>query len=189
MIDTVLTFLKSHLNEQFSRYSANLESAEDKAVFADTAADGSITFKEGAVNVVMINMEEDRTVRPPEPFRSRGEDGATRRIHPEIPMNLYVLFAARFAEYEQSLVYLSRVIHHFQAHRVITPQNAPTLAPSIGKLTMELHTMTMQQQNDMWSMLKVGYQPSALYRVKMVVFRDEDPREVPVIEQIERKIA
>ena len=187
MINAALTFLKNHLNEQLNLQSAVAESAEDKAVFVNIAADGTLSFKEGAVTVVLINTEEDRTMRPAEPYRSTGGDGAKRRVHPEVPMNLYVLFVARFSEYDQSLTYISRVIRHFQSNRVLTQHNAPTMSPHIGQLTMELHTLTMQQQNDMWNMLKAGYQPSVLYRVKMIVFRDDDAVKLPIIQGIERK--
>ena len=125
-------------------------------------------------------------MRPADPYRVSGADGVVRRVQPEVPMNLYVLFVARFSEYDQSLTYISRVIRHFQVNRVLTHHNAPTLSETIGQLTMELHTLSMQQQNDMWNMLKAGYQPSVLYRVKMIVFRDDDAIKLPVVEEIDR---
>lgn len=186
MINAALTFLKNHLDEQLRLHSAASEVAEDRAVFVNIAADGALSFKEGAVTVVLVNAEEDRTMRPAEPYRTTGDDGARRRVEPQVPMNLFVLFVARFGEYDQSLTYISRVIRHFQVNRVLTPQNAPAMNPDIGQLTMELHTLSMQQQNDMWNMLKAGYQPSVLYRVKMIVFRDDDPVELPVVKEIQR---
>lgn len=186
MINSALTFLKEHLDEHLRLQSAGALSGEDRAVFVDIGADGALGFKEGAITVLLVNAEEDRTMRPANPHRIVGRDCAVRRVAPEVAMNLHVLFVARFSEYGQSLVYLSRVIRHFQVNRVLTRDNAPTLSQELGQLTMELHTLTMQQQNDMWSMLKTGYQPSVLYRVKMIVFRDEDALHLPSVTSIDR---
>ena len=188
MINTALTFLKNHLNEHLHLYSPATEAAKDKAVFVDIAADGSLSFKEGAVTTLLVNTQEDRTMRPADPYRSRGPNGSHHRVQPEVAMNLYVLFVARFSEYEQSLDYISRVIQHFQANRVLTQQNAPTLSDHIGQLTMELHSLTMQQQNDMWNVLKVGYQPSVLYCVKMIAFRDDSAIRLPVVHNVTKTV-
>lgn len=188
MINAALTFLKNHLNEHLNLQSAVSDSIEDKAAFVNIAADGAISFREGAVTALLINTEEDRTIRPPDPYRVRGANGIHRRVQPEVAMHLYVLFVARFNDYTQSLDYISRVIRHFQINRVLTSQNAPTLHPQIGQLTMELHSLTMQQQNDMWNMLKVGYQPSVLYRSTMIAFRDDGVLALPVVNQITRSV-
>ena len=187
MIDIVLRFLKNHLNEQLSLRSSAAESTEDKVTFVNIAADGAMSLREGAVTLVLVNTEEDRTLRPADPYRVTGTDGSQHRVQPEISMVLSVLFIARFDEYDQSLSHISWTIRHFQSNRVLTSQNAPALDPRIGKLTMELQALTMQQQNDMWGMLKLGYQPSVLYRVKMVVFRDE-PSAIPAVGEVDRQL-
>ncbi len=188
MINAALSFLKNHLNEHLHLCSPANESVEDKAVFVNIAADGSLSFKEGAVTTLLVNTEEDRTMRPADPYRIRGANGAHRRVQPEVAMSLYVLFVARFGEYEQSLNYISRVIRHFQVNRVLTQHNAPTLSEHIGQLTMELHSLTMQEQNDMWNVLKIGYQPSVLYRVRMIAFRDSGVLQLPVVQEIAKTV-
>ena len=42
---------------------------------------------------------------------------------------------------------------------------------------LELVTLPQGEQNEIWSALRVSYQPSALFRVRLVVFRDADGHE------------
>ncbi|HET7713657.1 MAG TPA: Pvc16 family protein, partial [Patescibacteria group bacterium] len=52
------------------------------------------------------------------------------------------------------------------------------------QLIIELVTLSFSEQNEIWGALRVAYQPSALYRVKMVVFYDNEAREsAPTIEE------
>ena len=114
---------------------------------------------------------------PPPPAGHRyvrvAADGTHRRVQPDIRINLYVLFVARFSQYEQGLSYLSRIIEHFQAHRVFDHSNAPELSERIERLIMELTTQSFAEQNEIWNALRTTYHPSMLYRVRMVVIRED----------------
>ena len=59
--------------------------------------------------------------------------------------------------------------------------NAPELSENIEQLVMELVTLPFSEQNEVWSSLRVTYHPSVLYKVKMVVFQDEDAVGMPEI--------
>ena len=52
---------------------------------------------------------------------------------------------------------------------------------NIERLVIELVTLPFSQQNEIWSALRVAYHPSVLYKVKMVVFQDEDGATPPDI--------
>lgn len=176
MINEVLVFLKNHLNAYLNAQSGltPAESAEDKVTFIDGDKMDPIAFKSEAVSALLINIEEDNILRAADPFATVAADGSRHKVKPEIRMNLYVLFVARFKQYEQGLKYLSMIIKHFQNNRVFKPHNAPELNEGIERLIMELITLPFSEQNDMWNSLRTTYHPSVLYRVKMVVFRDED---------------
>jgi hypothetical protein len=60
-----------------------------------------IVFKMGVVTILLINVEEDSTMRPADLHVRVGSDGTSVQTQPEIRMNLYVLFVARFKAYEQ----------------------------------------------------------------------------------------
>ena len=116
-------------------------------------------------------------------------NGTHQNIQPEIRLNLYVLFVARFSQYEDSLHALSLVIRYFQNHRLFTHSDAPGLSESIERLVIELVTLPFAQQNEIWSALRVAYHPSVLYKVKMVVFQDENVVEMPEISEKVLKIS
>jgi hypothetical protein len=178
MISQVLIFLRNHLNDclnaQFD--GAPGESREDKVVFVDGERMDPITFKLGAITTLLINVEEDNTLRPSDRYAASAPDGGSLKVQPEIRMNLYVLFVARFKQYEQGLSHLSRIIQYFQNHRVLDHRSAPEMSEDIEKLVIELITLPLAEQNDLWSSLRTTYHPSVLYKVGMVVFRDEDAR-------------
>jgi hypothetical protein len=176
MIDKVLIFLRDHLNAYLNAISGLTpgDSGEPKVVFIDGDKMDPITFKLGAVSALLINIEEENAIRPADPYSAVSADGTHRKAQPEIRMNLYVLFVARFKHYEQGLSYLSQIIQHFQTYRQLTHHNAPEMSDDIEQLIMELTTLPFSEQNEMWNALRTTYHPSVLYKVKMVVFRDED---------------
>ena len=75
------------------------------------------------------------------------------------------------------------VIRFFQQNRALDHDNTPALSPLIDKLVLELVTLPLSEQNEIWSALRVSYHPSVLFRVRMVVFRDADGAAVPQIGQ------
>ncbi len=184
MISDVLVFLKNYLNDYLSGQSdwTPGESREDKVVFIDGEKMDPIAFKLGAVSALLVNVEEESTLRAPDPFVSVSPAGDALRGNPEIRMNLYVLFVARFRQYEVGLKYLSDIIQHFQSHRVLDHRNAPELGEDIEKLVVELITLPLSEQNELWSALRTTYHPSVLYRVKMLVFRDSEAKRPTEVE-------
>jgi hypothetical protein len=178
MLNDVLVFLKNYLNHQLNPragWTAS-ESQEETVVFIDGEKMDPIIFKLGAVTVLLINVEEENTLRPSDAYLGVSPAGDKLKVNPEIRMNLYVLFVARFKQYELGLEYLSDIIQHFQSHRVFDHTNAPDLSEQIEKLVLELVTLPFAEQNEVWNSLRTTYHPSVLYKVKMVVFKDMDAR-------------
>jgi Pvc16 N-terminal domain len=175
--------LKDHLNASLNAQSGwtPADPSEDKVVFVDGEVADPMSFKLGAVSLLLVNLEEEKMLRAADPYRRVADDGSSRRIRPDLGLSLYVLFVARFKQYEQSLAHLSRVVTHFQVHRVLDQQSAPGLGERIESLVVELVTLPLSAQNELWGALRAPYHPSALYKVKMVVYRDDDgvrPHEV-----------
>jgi hypothetical protein len=185
MISDALIFLKNHLNAHLSAQSGSLpgDSSEDKVVFIDGEKMDPVTFKLGAVSALLLNIEEERTGRAADPYMRIAEDGSSQRVQPDIRLNLYVLFVSRFKEYEQALTHLSRIIQHFQGHRVLDHDNAPELSERIDKLIVELITLSFAEQNEVWNALRTTYHPSVLYKVRLIVFRDAQAVRSPEIQE------
>lgn len=183
MIGEVLTFLRGRLNGYISVRLGVVpgESDPDKVVLLDGEKMDPIEFALGAVTALLINIEQEKLQPTPDPYYRTLADGTSERVHPEIRMNLYVLFVAHFKQYEQGLSYLSLIIQYFQNHRLLNHENAPELSDRIEKLTLELVTLPFSEQNEVWNALRTTYHPSVMYRVRMVVFQDDDSISGPPI--------
>lgn len=181
MISDALIFLKNHLNAALSLGGSPDESREDRVVFLDGEKIDPLTFPLGAVSALLINIEEENRLRPPDLYRRTAANGATQQVQPEVRLNFYVLFVAHFKQYEDSLRALSQIIQYFQNHRLLNHQNAPELSEDIDHLVLELITLPFGEQNEVWSALRTTYRPSVLYKVKMVIFQDQDAVTAPAI--------
>jgi hypothetical protein len=99
------------------------------------------------------------------------------------------MFAANFQKYDVALKYLSLVLTYFQSHPAFTTDNQPALDPRIGKLTVELQSLTYEQLNQIWAFIGGKLLPSIVYKVRMVALQDETPKAVqPPITQIKSDI-
>ena len=50
---------------------------------------------------------------------------------------------------------------------------------------LELITLPLAQQNDLWSALRTAYQPSVLYKVGLIIYRDEAQTTVEPVRELE----
>ena len=187
MIDDVTLFLKNQLNEYLKAQSGwgSGEPGEERVTLLDGENMEPVTFKLGSITTLLINIEQENVLRPPELFRRALPDGSSLAVQPEIRLNLYVLFVAHFKKYENGLRALSLIIRYFQNHRVLDPENAPDLPECVEQLIVELVTLPFQEQNEVWNALRATYHPSVLYKVSLVVFRDEEGASLPELDQVD----
>lgn len=183
MIDHILVLLKRRLNVYLNAKAGWQpdESREDAVVFIDGEKLDPVSFKLEAVSVLLINLEEENTLRAADPYSRLSVNGSRQKVQPEIRLNLYVLFVARFKQYEKGLSYLSLIIRFFQNHRLLNHHNTPELSERIEQLSIELVTLPFAEQNEIWNALRTAYHPSVLYKVKMVVFADEEAADAGAI--------
>jgi hypothetical protein len=174
VIDQAMLFLRDTLNARLTTPApGQVASAEDAVVFLDGDKTDPISFRVGAVTVLLINVEQEPILRAANPYQRIGADGTTYHAQPDVRLNLRVLFVARFKQYEQALAKLSQIISFFQSTPVLDAQSAPGLPAGIPQLTMELVALPLNEQNDLWNALRAAFQPSLLYRVRMLVFADQ----------------
>lgn len=179
MIDEVLTLLKNKLNRYF-RAQTLLQ--EDKAVFLTGENTDPITFPLNTVVPLLVNVEEEKLLRPANRYQGHYDNaaGVLMGKNPPISLNLFVLFVCRFSAYEQSLKFLSHIVRFFQQNLLLDGENCLELKnhPEIQQLRLELVTLPLAQQNELWSALKTPYHPSALYKVGILVFQDSEKESV-----------
>ncbi|WP_130734439.1 DUF4255 domain-containing protein [Flavobacterium sp. J27] len=171
MIHTTLGILKDKLNEYFG-LKTEAESNLIKFIVANN--NDPVTFINDSVTPFLINISEDRKFRNADIYSGKIQNGIRTQVNPEIRIELLVLFVSKFNDYSQSLKFLSYVIKFFQANRVFTQQNTPELSDeNIEKLTIELVTLPLEEQNQVWHSLNTSYLPSVLYRVRLLSFLDD----------------
>ena len=172
MLDIALQFLKDELNSYIVARagSASIEVKLTKMV-DDT---GKYAFLEQEVGVSLINIEEERVVREHLPRYSTANN---QRIvqEPELRLNLYLIFAANFTQYDQALKCLSLIMAFFQSHPVFTVSRYPALDSRIDKLVVELQTLSYEQINQVWASIGARQLPALIYKVRMVIIRDAEP--------------
>ena len=182
MIDRALLFLRDQLNAHMSRAGGGAAAGlEEPVTFLDGDKLDPLTLKIGAINALLVNLEQEPIMRRDDPFVRTLPDGTAVRARPEVRLNLWVLFVARFHVYEAGLAALSSVLGFFQANPVFDGRSAPALDPAIDRLAMELHTLPMSEQNDLWGSLRLAYHPSLLFKVRMIAVRDADALPAPAV--------
>lgn len=183
MIGETLVFLKDQLNAYLSVGQSANESHEDPVVFVDGEKMDPLSFRLGALSLLLINIEEEKLLRPPDLYRRTALDGSHYQIHPELRLNLYVLVVARFKQYEEALRRLALVLQYFQTHRLFARPEMPALPEKIEQLVIELLTLPFAEQNEVWSSLRLAYHPSVLYKVKLALYQDEASTPLPKVQE------
>ena len=165
-----MLFLRDRLNADLNASLDTTIAREDLVTFVDGEHWAPITFRLGAISLLLVNLEEEKTLRSPDRYRRLRERGVAQPVQPEIHLNLYVLFVAHFKKYDETLRYLTRIIQCFQLHSFFEPGTESALSDHFAQLSLELITLPFAEQNELWSALQVAYHPSVLYKVKMAVF-------------------
>lgn len=174
MINETLKFLLDQINQFLSqKLGANTDPRIvlgniTKAMDTDGGGTNSLSNK-GILS--LINVEEDRIARQQENL-VKTENGVTYKS-PPLYLNLYIVFAVNVTEYSESLKWLSYIIQFFQYQQVFTPLSHPSLDPRIQKIVLDLHSMSFEQINHLWSILGGKYLPSVLYKIRQITI-DED---------------
>ena len=174
MLDLALNFLADEFNGYLVRRTGS--SSLGKVVpGALLDYKGNLAITSGTVALALVNIEEERTTREQMPRRVGSGGPQELWLQPELKLNLTLLFAARMIDYSTTLKALSHVLTFFQSHPAFTVDEYPALDPRIGKIVMELYSVTPETLNQLWASIGAKYQPSALYRARLVTIQDREP--------------
>jgi len=173
MLDVALSFLADEFNAYLLRRtgSATLGQVVPGALLDDK---GALAIPNGTVALSLVNIEEERVLREQAPARV-SVGGREMLLQPELKLNLTLLFAARMTDYPTTLKALSNVLTFFQSHPAFSAEDHPALDPRIGRIVMELYSVTPETLNQIWASLGAKYQPSVLYRARLVTIQDREP--------------
>ena len=174
MLDIALKFLEDQLNTYLRtrRGSSSTLGQVNMSKLVDDEGKSAVT--QDTIGTSIINIEEERI------FKSQVSEYAYTNgqhivLEPKLKINLYVIFAANFKQYEEALKYISYILMYFQSHSVFTPEQYPDLDPHIEKLTAELQSLNYEQLNQIWTFIGGKQLPSVIYKVRMVSLQDDTP--------------
>lgn len=171
MLDVAVQFLKDELNTfLLARTGSNSAEVVNLSKVVDDA--GKYAFAEGTIGAAIINIEEERIFKSQHPDYTY-KNGQHVVLQPELKLNLHVLFAANFKLYDQALKYISYILMYFQTHSSFTSEEYPALNTRIGKLIVELQSLSYEQLNQVWAFIGGKQLPSVIYKVRMVVLQDK----------------
>lgn len=170
MIDLTLKFLTDEINQYLIQQNLvlndmSLVMGNVSRIFDTDTAAIDVSMANKAV-ISLVNVEEDRMSRHQEAY-TKSVTGITY-AQPPILLNLYVLFVMNQRNYETATRWLSYIIRFFQHQPVFTPLSHPALNGGITQLNVDLHTLSFEQSNQLWSTLGGKYLPSVLYKVRQV---------------------
>jgi hypothetical protein len=186
MIDLALKHVIGELNDYFYAVFPPLAPASTNRERVLAAPlfdlDGNVNTKaKDRVVAQVVNVQEDRVYHSVDVFRRR-DDGTSELIHPEIKVNVFVLFIANISDYSEAMKMLSWVMAFFQHRNTFDYRAIPGLSGREGHFIFELYSMTLEQQNYLWGTLGAKYMPSVMFKLGLVDIRDEQLRaEVPPV--------
>lgn len=173
MLDIAVAFLADEFNAYLLRRTGS--PTPFRTVPAAVLDDkGALAIASGTVALSIVNIEEERVMRQQLPSRVVS-GGRELLLEPELKLNLTLLFAARMVDYPTTLKALSHVLTFFQSHPAFSADDYPHLDPRIGKIVMELYSVGPETLNQLWAAIGAKYQPSVLYKARLVTIQDQEP--------------
>lgn len=169
MLETILNFLQKQLaNQLASRLSSNLPLVTLSNL---TKLDGSpVTELDNTLVLTLLNVEKEAAAP------TVGYGYSPSQIAPPLHLNLDILVSAACTRYPDALTLLSHALGFFQSTPYFTPETAADWPAGVARLSIELKSLSLQDMNNLWGMLGAKYQPSVVYKVRMLSVQESQPR-------------
>ena len=138
------------------------------------------------VVVSLVNVEQDRVYRSIDPFERPSEGATTAHfVRPEININLYLLFIANLSDYDEAMKAVTYVISFFQRGSIFPISDPDWDSDQEVRMSLELFTLSFEQQNHLWGTLGSKFMPSVLYKAGLLKVRDTQVEaDVGLVEEI-----
>lgn len=172
MVHEAIEFLKTALNNYLLQKIPDNTVTAPRVDYPKIDSDPPV-FNLRTVNLSLINLEEERVLRPANPYAQISSDGTHSSVSPPLNLMLTLLFSAKFTDYQAALKHLSFTMQFFQTHHTFIPTEFPAMPSGIDKLMMEFQSLNNAQKNEIWSSLKVAYLPSVVYKLRMLVYQED----------------
>lgn len=199
MIRTALEFIKKQLDAYIVEREQDAANYNVNAVVelqSIVTPEGTFAAQDTShITIMLAGLEEERREGKRPQYRPT-DDKQFIKLNPPVELDLFVLIIAHKKDYGTALRDLSDTISFFQANPVFDQEknpslNAGVLEPDkkpwqlIDRLVFTLHTLSFEQQNNLWGMLGSKYIPSVVYKMKMItVFETKGKEKTPAITEM-----
>ena len=176
MIDNVMDVIKEEV-DTFMKLKMRDAKEQYIHLMPVIDQDGKPSISENTICMTLVQIEEDK-INMSNGTQIEYNDNGAQFYKAPVKLNLYILFSASSSDgqeknYKEALKRISRVIAFFQSKNVFTPSNTPRLDTAVGKLTVELFNMDLEEQNKLWSILGGIYRPSVLYKFRALLVQEK----------------
>ncbi len=188
MIQTALNFTKKCLEQNLRNQFGLNESKVVLNNLVDT--DGKVDAKNNNKLVIsLINLEHE-TAKPYYDRYQRIPDGSWSDVNPSVRLNMDVLLASVFDDYQESLKFLNASISFLQAHTTLSSHYYSDVPKGIEKLEFEIAKINYFDMHSLWSAMGAKYLPSILYKVRMITIQsNQQLKKIRPVQSVSESIA
>jgi Pvc16 N-terminal domain len=178
MITPTLELIVRLLNEELDKLPIPFDvHIGNIAMLGDNNGAGNVNLRDGVI-LTVVNIEEERTLKNQSVYVREGAEMKKQR--PAIHLNLNILFSAGDNDYLMALRRIDRILVFFQQNNVFIPTSG-----RVERVTVELVSLSFEQQNHLWGILGSRQLPSVLYKLRLVMIQESEQKPGPVVTEIE----
>ncbi|WP_417799588.1 DUF4255 domain-containing protein [Tenacibaculum sp.] len=167
MIFKSLQFTSNMLNQ----FLKNKFGLSDDVVVANNIIDqkGAVPIEnQNKVVITLIHIGQE-TVKSFYSRNNQSKNGNYVHKPLEERYNLYILISPNFEDYNEVLKFLNASIQFFQIHTALDANTSSSIPKGISRLEFEFEKGDgYQQMHNLWSALGAKYQPSVIYKMKLI---------------------
>lgn len=197
MIIHALQILRKELDDFLNTFGADNSDQVSLGNIAqlDLPQQGEANNLKNKVVITLVGIREEKTLKNG-PFSRRNDNTLqVEYFNPPVYLNLYLLVSVSQNNYNNALIYLSRIVSFFQAKNIFTQENTSPINSNIEvpptermdefKLILELYNPSFEEQNQIWGTLGGKQLPSVMYLARLVeIKRAVPPTTGGLIEEI-----
>ena len=189
MLYESMHILKEQLDSYFRDIGLNRTTELQNIALWESGNDEESRLNEKLV-VTLLRLEEEAPLKN-SPHVKVNENKSEYR-NPPLHLNLYLLIAANFKNYDTSLISISKVIEFFQGKKVFTSSNTVYNRDNVAfeilddfRFILEIYSPSFEELNNIWGTLGGRQMPSVIYKVQLIqIERDKKLAESKIITHI-----
>ncbi len=178
MINTALTYTSNSLNQ----FLKNKYGLNDDVVVTNKMVDssGAIPLENQNKVVLSIVHLDQETVKPFYVRNKQTTEGNYANTASSQRYNIFLLVAPNFDDYNEALKFLTSSLQFFQINGAIDSKSYADVPEGINRLEFEFETGDgYMQMHNLWSALGAKYQPSVIYKMRLITIDTDQVSSFP----------